>query len=59
MILGASCYPDAEAALALALELARQMGAELHGVFVRETAVLAAGYAHSRVVTYSGQRKAG
>lgn len=59
VILGASCYPDAEAALALALELARQMGAELHGVFVRETAVLAAGYAHSRVVTYSGQRESG
>lgn len=59
VILGASCYPDAEAALALALELARQMGAELHGVFVRETAVLAAAYSHSRVVTYSGQRESG
>ena len=59
VILGASCYPDAEAALALALDLARQLGAELHGVFVRETAVLAAGYAHSRVVSYSGQRETG
>lgn len=59
VILGASCYPDAEAALALALDLARQTGAELHGVFVRETALLAAGYAHSRVVTYSGQRQTG
>ncbi|CUH98278.1 hypothetical protein [Leisingera aquaemixtae] len=59
VILGASCYPDAEAALALALDLARQTGAELHGVFVRETALLAAGYAYSRVVTYSGQRQTG
>lgn len=59
VILGASCYPDAEAALALALDLARQTGAELHGVFVRETALLAAGYAHSRVVSYSGQRETG
>lgn len=59
VILGASCYSDAEAALALALELARQLGAELHGVFVRETSVLAAGYAHSRVVSYSGRRETG
>ncbi|MCB4456869.1 hypothetical protein [Leisingera sp. McT4-56] len=59
VILGASCYPDAEAALVLAMELARQLGAELQAVFVRETAVLAAGYAHSRVVSYSGQRETG
>ncbi|WP_027256071.1 hypothetical protein [Leisingera aquimarina] len=59
VILGASCYPDAESALVLALVLARQLGAELQGVFVRETAVLAAGYAQSRVVSYSGQRETG
>ncbi|UWQ35343.1 hypothetical protein K3555_22715 (plasmid) [Leisingera sp. M527] len=59
VILGASCYTDAEAALVLAMELARQLGAELQGVFVRETAVLAAGYAHSRAVSYSGQRETG
>ena len=59
VILGASCYPDAEAALVLAMELALQLGAELQGVFVRETAVLAAGYAHSRVVSYSGRRETG
>lgn len=59
VILGASCYPDAEAALVLALELASQLGAELQGVFVRETTVLAAGYAQSRVVSYSGRRETG
>ncbi|MFW8635634.1 hypothetical protein [Cribrihabitans pelagius] len=59
VILGASCYPDAEAALALAMELARNLGAELQGVFVRETAVLAATYSYARVVTYSGRQEAG
>lgn len=59
VILGASCYTDAEAALSLAMELARHLDAELHGVFVRETAVLAAAYAHSRVVSYSGQPETG
>ncbi|MFW8595070.1 hypothetical protein [Cribrihabitans neustonicus] len=59
VILGASCYPDAEAALQLAMELAGHLGAELQGVFVRETALLAATYSYARVVTYSGQQETG
>jgi len=60
VVLGATCFIDAEAALGLATELARQTGAELHGVLVRETAALAATTGRSgTVITYSGTRETG
>lgn len=57
VILGAGCYLDAEAALSLAVVLARQFSAELHGVFVRDEAILAATAGPlACVVSYSGNQ---
>jgi hypothetical protein len=60
VILGASCYSDAEATLSLAVLLAKQLGAELLGVFVREEAALSASdRLRSCVVSYSGRQATG
>lgn len=57
VILCATCYLDAEAAMNLATELAHQIGAELQGVMVRDRDSLAAsGGRVSAVVSYSGVR---
>ncbi|HKL55246.1 hypothetical protein [Marivita sp.] len=42
VILGATCYLDAEGAIRVAVEIARQMGADLHGVLVADEAIMAA-----------------
>ncbi|WP_397543984.1 hypothetical protein [Roseovarius salis] len=57
VVLGATCYADAEGALSLAVALARQVEAELHGLLVRDEGILtAAGRPRARVVTYSGDQ---
>lgn len=56
VILSATCYADAEAALHLAVLLARQVGAGLHGLLVSDEAILeAARHPHARAVSFSGQ----
>ncbi|RKT28247.1 hypothetical protein BXY70_3607 [Roseovarius halotolerans] len=42
VILGATCYLDAEGAIRVAVEIARQIGADLHGVLVADEAIMAA-----------------
>ena len=55
VILGATCYCDAEAALTIATELARHTGAELHGVLVRDEAILSiTNRPFAGIVSYSG-----
>ncbi|PWE31404.1 hypothetical protein DDZ14_12890 [Maritimibacter sp. 55A14] len=55
VILGATCYADAEAALHLAVELGRRLGAEIQGLLVSDETILsAAGHPKARVVSYSG-----
>lgn len=56
VILSATCYADAEAALYLAVLLARELGAGLHGLLVTdETVLAAAAHPHARSVSFSGQ----
>ena len=56
VVLGATCYADAESTLILASELARQLRAELHGLLVRDEAIFsAAGHLKAYAVSYSGQ----
>lgn len=60
VVLGATCYADAEGALTIAAELARQVGAELHGLLVQDEAILtAAGRPRALVVSYSGGQATG
>jgi len=60
VILCATCYLDAEAAMSLATELAGQTGAALHGMLVHDTATLSASFGMaSAVVSYSGVRATG
>ncbi len=55
VVLGATCYADADAALSVAVALARQMKAELHGLLVRDKAILsAASRPRALAVSYSG-----
>lgn len=55
VILGATCYADAEAALHLAIELAKRTGAELQGLLVSDdTALSAATRPNARAVSFSG-----
>jgi len=56
VVVAASCHADAEAALALAAALARMTGAELHGVLVRDQAVIeAATHPGARLLGYGGR----
>ncbi|MDI3338084.1 hypothetical protein QKW60_16875 [Defluviimonas aestuarii] len=56
VILSATCYADAEAALHLAVLLARTAGAGLHGILVSDETILsAAAHPHARAVSFSGQ----
>ena len=60
VLLCATCYPDAEAAMTMATELARQIGADLHGVLVRDNkAFLTTEGVVSAVVYYSGAQATG
>ncbi len=55
VVLGATCYADADAALSFAVALARQVKAELHGILVRDKAILsAADRPRALAVSYSG-----
>jgi len=55
VVLGATCYADAEAALSIALALARQAGGGIEGVLVRdENVLMAASHHRVRIVSYSG-----
>lgn len=57
VILGATCFADAEAALQLAVSLAQQISADLHGCLVADDAILASvAVPKAQVVTYSGRR---
>lgn len=56
VILGATCYADAEASLRVAVVLARQIGGEIHGCLVTDEAILASvAHPRARAVAYSGQ----
>lgn len=56
VILGATCFADAEAALEVAVVLAKRANAELHGLLVADEAIFAAlETAHALTITYSGQ----
>ena len=60
VVLVAPCFPDAEAAMSITIALARQTGAEMHGVLVHDTVSrFAAGGTVSTVVSYSGGRATG
>lgn len=60
VMLYAQCYPDADAAMSLATQLARQIGADLHGYLVRDRAFLAdAGGTVPAVVSFAGVRTTG
>ncbi len=55
VILGATCYADAEASLRVAVVLARQIGGEIHGCLVTDEAILASvAHPRARAVAYSG-----
>lgn len=55
VVLGATCYVDAEGALSLAVALARSMKADLHGLLVQDEAILsAANRPRAQAVSYSG-----
>jgi len=56
VVLGATCYVDAEATMHLSIQLARLVGAEIHGVLVNDGTVFSAARASStRTVTFSGE----
>lgn len=56
VILGATCYADAEASLRIAVLLAKQNRADIHGCLVEDDAILASvAYPNARAVTYSGR----
>jgi len=60
VVLGATCYADAEGALGIAVELARHAGADLCGLLVAEEASLTAVRTfRARVVSFSGEPAAG
>lgn len=60
VILGACCYADAEASLDLATELARLLGADLHGMMVRDDVVFgASAVSQVSVISFSGKRASG
>ncbi len=59
VVLGATCYADAEGGLGIAVELARHAGAELHGLLVREEASLSAVRVfRARAVSFTGEPSA-
>ncbi|MCB2093011.1 MAG: hypothetical protein KDE11_01260 [Rhodobacteraceae bacterium] len=56
VVLGATCYADAEGGLTVAIELARHAGAELHGLLVQDEASLSAvRVMRARVLSFSGE----
>lgn len=56
VVLGATCFADAEGGLHIAVELARHAGAELHGLLVREEASLSAVRVfRARAVSFTGE----
>ena len=56
VILGATCFADAEASLQIAVVLAKQINGELYGVLVTDDAILASvSTPHARTVSYSGR----
>lgn len=60
VMLYAQCYSDADAAMRLATELARQFGANLHGYLVRDRAFLSAASGMvPAVVSFTGVRTTG
>lgn len=59
VILGATCYADAEAALNIAVAVAKQIDGELHGLLVSDEAILTAVEGpQSLTISYSGTRVA-
>lgn len=60
VVLGATCYADAEGALGIAVELARFAGADLFGLLVRDEASLTAlRMFRARAVSFSGESVTG
>ncbi|NNE51865.1 MAG: hypothetical protein HKN30_05620, partial [Sulfitobacter sp.] len=56
VVLGATCYADAAASLQVALVLAKQISADIHGCLVTDDAILASvSYPNARAVAYSGR----
>lgn len=56
VVLGATCFADAEGGLHIAVELARHAGAELHGLLVREEASLSAVRVfRARTISFTGE----
>jgi len=56
VVLGATCFADAEGGLHIAVELARSAGAELRGLLVREEASLAAVRVfRARTISFTGE----
>ena len=56
VILGATCYADAEASLRVAVVLAKQIGGDIHGCLVTDEAILASvAHPRARAVAYSGR----
>ncbi|PQO22481.1 hypothetical protein C2I36_12900 [Rhodobacteraceae bacterium WD3A24] len=56
IILGATCYADAESALHVAVMLAHETGGEIHGLMVTDETVLeASAHPHARTVSWTGQ----
>ncbi|MHA6265109.1 hypothetical protein ACXYMO_18055 [Arenibacterium sp. CAU 1754] len=57
VILGATCFADAQSALSLAVELAKQMNAELHGLLVQDEAIAdAMTNPQALAISFSGAR---
>ncbi|MDW3118730.1 MAG: hypothetical protein R8G60_13845 [Roseovarius pacificus] len=57
VLLGATCYTDAEGTMQIAVLAAREIGAELHGLLVVDESILAAASApRARSVGFSGAR---
>ena len=60
VVLGATCFADAEAALGLALGLAAQTGAELRGLMIEEETIIAyAGHRRARALDLAGRSTGG
>lgn len=57
VILGATCYADAEGGLQIAVALAQQVRADLHGYLVADDEIMASvASPKARIVTYAGAR---
>lgn len=57
VVLGATCFADAQSAIALAVELAKHLDAEVHGLLVQDEAVLnALSIPAAPAITFSGER---